>query len=101
MEPSVLVVLAVMALLATGAVFMAVRASRMRRYLHDTPTSSTAGVFIGDVEVKGIASSEAPLRTYLSETLCGSPRPTATTRATRARAAAGRPARPPSHRAAR
>ena len=70
MEPSVLVVLAVMALLATGAVFMAVRASRMRRYLHDTPTSSTAGVFIGDVEVKGIASSEAPLRTYLSETLC-------------------------------
>jgi hypothetical protein len=51
-------------------VWLAVRASRMRRYLSDTPTSPAAGVFIGDVECKGTAESDGPLRTYLSETAC-------------------------------
>lgn len=51
-------------------VWLAVRASRMRRYLHDTPTSPAAGVFIGDVECKGTAESDGPLCTYLSETAC-------------------------------
>ncbi len=58
------------ALLSIGAVALSVRASRHRRFLHDMPTSPTAGVFIGDVEVKGRVVSEEPLVSYLSETRC-------------------------------
>lgn len=43
---------------------------RRRRLVQDTPTSKCQGVFIGLVEVKGTAESEAPLRGYLSGTVC-------------------------------
>jgi len=61
---------AAVALLALVAVVMSVRSSRMRRYLHDTPTSPVAGVFVGDVEVQGTAETDGPLQTYLSEMPC-------------------------------
>jgi len=56
--------------LALLFVWLAVRASRTRRYLADTPTSPAAGVFIGDVEVKGTAESDGPICSYLSESAC-------------------------------
>ena len=40
---------------------------KRRRLLQDLPTSKTAGVFIGLVELKGTAESEAPLTGYLSK----------------------------------
>ena len=51
-------------------VWMSVRASRMRRYLDDTPTSQAQGVFVGDVELKGTAESDGPICAYLSEIAC-------------------------------
>lgn len=65
-----LLLIAAVGLLALLAVIMSVRASRMRRYLHDTPTSPVAGVFVGDVEVQGTAETDGPLQTYLSEKPC-------------------------------
>jgi hypothetical protein len=56
--------------LALLFVYLSVRASRTKRYLDDTPTSPAAGVFIGDVEVKGTAESDGPITSYLSEIAC-------------------------------
>lgn len=70
MDTPVIVVLAILSMLTLGAVALSVRASRMRRYLDDTPTSPAAGVFIGDVEVRGTAESDGPLVAYLSELSC-------------------------------
>jgi hypothetical protein len=43
---------------------------RKRRLIDDLPTVKTQGVFIGLVELKGTAESEAPLTAYLSEHRC-------------------------------
>lgn len=57
----------VLALLCLGA---ALRANRRRRWVDDTPTSKTTGVFIGLVEVKGTAEAEQPLASHLAERPC-------------------------------
>jgi len=43
---------------------------RKRRLIDDLPTVKTQGVFIGLVELKGTAESEAPLTSFLSEERC-------------------------------
>ena len=43
---------------------------KRRRLLEDLPTSKTAGVFIGLVELKGMAETETPLTGYLSGKRC-------------------------------
>src|SRR3954462_4213521 len=40
------------------------------RLLADLPTSKARGVFIGLIELKGTAESEAPLRSFLAESAC-------------------------------
>ena len=45
-------------------------ALKRRRLMEDLPTSKTTGVFIGFVELKGTAESEAPLTGFLSEKRC-------------------------------
>jgi hypothetical protein len=47
-----------------------ISALKRRRLLEDLPTSKTVGVFIGLVELKGMAESESPLVSYLSEKRC-------------------------------
>ena len=61
--------------IAGGAVafllgYLAMRMARKRRHILETPTSKAAGVFIGDVELKGTAESAGPLVSYLAETRC-------------------------------
>lgn len=46
------------------------RCARRRRLLEDTPTLTTRGVFIGMVELKGTAESDAPLVAFLTEQHC-------------------------------
>ena len=48
----------------------AARAARLRRFLLDTPTSKTKGVFIGHVEVKGTAETQVPFTSHLAERPC-------------------------------
>jgi hypothetical protein len=48
----------------------AARAARLRRFLKDTPTSKTKGVFIGHVEVQGTAETQVPFTSYLAECPC-------------------------------
>jgi len=43
---------------------------RRKRLVDDTPTSKTLGVFIGLVELKGTAESDAPLTSRLAEIAC-------------------------------
>ncbi|MEO5961221.1 MAG: GIDE domain-containing protein, partial [Opitutaceae bacterium] len=43
---------------------------RRHRLLADLPTSKVHGVFIGLMELKGTAESEAPLRSHLAESSC-------------------------------
>jgi hypothetical protein len=50
--------------------YLSMRAARKRRHIRDTPTSKTAGVFIGDVEVKGTAEIDRALVSYLAERRC-------------------------------
>jgi len=56
--------------LALLCLWAALRANRRRRWVDDTPTSKTTGVFIGLVEVKGTAESERPLVSHLAEQPC-------------------------------
>ena len=56
--------------LALLCVWAAVRASRMRRFIDDMPTSKAAGVFIGDVELKGTAETTQPFTSFLWEGRC-------------------------------
>jgi hypothetical protein len=56
-----------LALLCLGA---ALRANRRRRWIDDTPTSKTSGVFIGTVEIKGTAETERPLVSHLAQQRC-------------------------------
>jgi hypothetical protein len=58
------------ALLALLCLWAALRARRRRRLLEDIPTSRTQGVFIGFVELKGLARAEAPLMSTLAERSC-------------------------------
>ena len=46
------------------------RLRRRQRLFHDLPTSKVRGVFIGLVEVKGTAESEAPFASYLAGAAC-------------------------------
>ncbi|MGZ4971176.1 MAG: LemA family protein [Limisphaerales bacterium] len=55
---------------ALACLWAAIRAARCKRLVNDLPTSKTTGVFIGLVEVKGTAESEAPLTSYLAEQPC-------------------------------
>jgi hypothetical protein len=56
--------------LAIACLWAAIRAARCKRLVNDLPTSKTTGVFIGLVEVKGTAESEAPLTSYLADQPC-------------------------------
>jgi hypothetical protein len=46
------------------------RNNRRKRLIESLPTSKTSGVFIGLVELKGVAESEAPLFSRLAEAPC-------------------------------
>jgi hypothetical protein len=56
--------------LAILCLWAALRANRRRRWVDDTPTSKTTGVFIGTVEVKGTAEASQPLVSHLGEQRC-------------------------------
>jgi hypothetical protein len=49
---------------------LSLRLRRKQRLLRDLPTSKARGVFIGLVEIKGTAESEAPLHSFLAEQSC-------------------------------
>jgi hypothetical protein len=57
-------------LLALFCLGAALRANRRRRWVDDTPTSKTTGVFIGLVEVQGTAEAETLLVSHLAERPC-------------------------------
>jgi hypothetical protein len=58
--------------IALGLLFLlgSMRLRRKRRLIDDLPTAKTQGVFIGLVELKGTAETEAPLTAYLSAQRC-------------------------------
>jgi len=56
-----------LALVCLGA---ALWANRRQRWVDDTPTSKTTGVFIGTVEIKGAAETEQPLVSHLAQQRC-------------------------------
>ncbi len=49
---------------------LAMRAERRRRLVDDLPTCTSKGVFIGLVELKGVARCDRPLRSELTERVC-------------------------------
>ena len=57
-------------LLALGCLWGALRAAGRRRLVDGLPTCKTTGVFIGLVEVKGTAESEAPLTSFIAGVRC-------------------------------
>jgi hypothetical protein len=57
-------------LLAFAALLFSLRQRRRQRLLADLPTSKVQGVFIGLVELKGSAESEAPLVSHLAARRC-------------------------------
>jgi hypothetical protein len=56
--------------LGLGSILMALRSGRRRRFIDDTPTSKARGVFIGDVELKGVVECARPLTSHLAEASC-------------------------------
>ncbi len=50
--------------------YLSLRAVKRRRLVDDTPTSKTTGVFIGMVELTGIAVTNEPVTSYLAESEC-------------------------------
>ena len=56
--------------LALLCLWLALRENRRRRWVDDTPTSKTTGIFIGLVEVKGTAETDRPLVSQLAERPC-------------------------------
>ena len=58
------------ALLALGSLAWSLRQRRRHRLLSDLPTSKVRGIFIGLVELKGSAESEAPLTSFLAGARC-------------------------------
>lgn len=55
---------------AIACLWFSLRAQRRRRLIGNLPTSKCQGVFIGLVEVKGIAEAPQPLRSYLAGCDC-------------------------------
>ncbi|MFA4944478.1 MAG: LemA family protein [Lentisphaeria bacterium] len=70
-DPWMLTVLAAGTALLAG-LFLALSLRRLRkgRLIRDLPTSKVRGVFIGLVEVKGVAQCAAPLRSRLAAVAC-------------------------------
>jgi hypothetical protein len=58
------------AALAAFSIFASLRACRRKRLIDNLPTSKVHGVFIGLVELKGVAQSEQPLVSYLASIRC-------------------------------
>lgn len=58
------------AVIAIGCLIVAFRFFHKKRLIDDLPTSKTLGAFIGLVELKGTAESEAPLTSHLAEISC-------------------------------
>lgn len=58
------------AALALLLLVLGLRSGSRRRLIDNVPTSKTAGVFIGLVELNGAAESERPLRSFLAEVPC-------------------------------
>ena len=58
------------ALIAVASLIAAFRAGRRRRLIENLPTSKTSGVFIGLVELKGMAESADPLTSFLAAQAC-------------------------------
>ena len=56
--------------LSVVCVYAAMRIARRKRLLENIPTSKALGAFIGLVELKGTAESEAPLVSYLANQRC-------------------------------
>ncbi len=56
--------------LAGVLLLLSLRAGARGRFIDNLPTSKTAGVFIGVVEIKGAAESEQPLGSYLTAIPC-------------------------------
>ncbi len=56
--------------LSLVCVYGAMRIARRKRLLENLPTSKALGTFIGLVELKGTAESEAPLVSYLASQRC-------------------------------
>ena len=56
--------------LALVFLWIAFRAIRRERLIRDLPTCKTTGVFIGTVELKGTAESDAPMASYLAGAPC-------------------------------
>jgi hypothetical protein len=57
-------------LLCLGCLAASLHLRRRHRLLRDLPTSKAAGVFVGLVELKGTAESEAPLTSFLAGAAC-------------------------------
>src|SRR5437867_4478278 len=57
-------------LLALLCLIFSLRAAKRQRLIDNLPTSKTTGVFIGLVELKGTAESEAPVVSFLAEQNC-------------------------------
>ncbi len=57
-------------LLSFGCLWASLRLRRRHRLFNDLPTSKVRGVFIGLVEIKGSAESEAPFTSYLAGASC-------------------------------
>lgn len=60
----------ILALILLAVSWGSIRSRKRQRLIQNIPTSKTAGVFIGLVEVKGTAESENPLTSELAESLC-------------------------------
>jgi hypothetical protein len=56
--------------LSVVCVYAAMRIARRKRLLENLPTSKALGTFIGLIELKGTAESEAPLVSYLANQRC-------------------------------
>lgn len=56
--------------LPVAGVWFGVKAMRLRRLVRELPTCKAKGVFVGQVEMKGDAVSEAPLASFLAEAPC-------------------------------
>ena len=70
MRESVLIAPVISGVVALVLGYVAMRMARKRAHMRDTPVSKAAGVFIGDVELKGTAESAEPLWSYLAELRC-------------------------------
>lgn len=70
MNEKVLIIQAAGVLLSLICLLFALRAGKRRRLIDDLPTTKTTGVFIGLVELQGVAEAERPLTSFLAEAPC-------------------------------